>query len=171
MIFFVTETYIKERTVIAENVDVKRIVPHTEVMSDMHIQETLGRYFYKHILNGYNAQTLNADEVELVTYIQPVVAWYAAGEAAYSVSRKVSNKGIQLQNGDYSDSADFKELTFAIDHYKQKGHFYLNRLKKYLKDNKDLYPEFISQDNKDSDLYPGDCEEDQDSFNNSFQII
>ena len=154
MIFFVTENYLKTQTPITANVDVNDVTPFIRTQSDIRVQPILGTYFYKYMLTGYNAQTLNNDEETLVTYIQPVVAWRSAEEAVFGLSYQLKNKGLQMQNGDYSTSVTKEEVNFAQDHYAQKASFYEARLFKFLKDNKDLYPEFISELNKDSDIRP-----------------
>lgn len=154
MIYFVTENYLKSQTPITANVDVTDVTPFIKTQSDMRVQPILGTYFYNYMLTGYNAQTLNGDEQTLVTYIQPVVAWRSAEDAVFGLSYQLKNKGLQLQNGDYSTSVSQQEVAFAQDHYAQKGAFYEARLYKFLKENKDLYPEFISELNKDSDIKP-----------------
>lgn len=154
MIYFVTENYLKNQTPITANVDVTDVTPFIKTQSDMRVQPILGTYFYKHMLTGYNAQTLNNDEETLVTYIQPVVAWRSAEDAVFGLSYQLKNKGLQMQNGDYSTSVTQSEVAFAQDHYAQKASFYETRLFNYLKENKDLYPEFTSDLNKDSDIKP-----------------
>jgi len=154
MIYFVTENYLKNQTPITANVDVTDVTPFIKTQSDMRVQPILGTYFYKHMLTGYNAQTLNNDEETLVTYIQPVVAWRSAEDAVFGLSYQLKNKGLQMQNGDYSTSVSQSEVAFAQDHYAQKASFYETRLFNYLKENKDLYPEFTSDLNKDSDIKP-----------------
>lgn len=154
MIYFVTENYLKNQTPITANVDVTDVTPFIKTQSDMRVQPILGTYFYKHMLTGYNAQTLNNDEETLVTYIQPVVAWRSAEDAVFGLSYQLKNKGLQMQNGDYSTSVTQSEVAFAQDHYAQKASFYETRLFNYLKENKDLFPEFTSDLNKDSDIKP-----------------
>lgn len=154
MIYFVTENYLKNQTPITANVDVTDVTPFIKTQSDMRVQPILGTYFYKYMLTGYNAQTLNNDEETLVTYIQPVVAWRSAEDAVFGLSYQLKNKGLQMQNGDYSTSVSQSEVAFAQDHYAQKASFYETRLFNYLKENKDLYPEFTSDLNKDSDIKP-----------------
>ena len=172
MIYFVTEKYLKDNTPIADNVDVKRVTPFVEVASDMRIQPLLGEHFYNDLLTKYNDETLNSDEVTLVKKIQHAVSWYAASEAVFSVSRPLTNKGIQRQEGENSESVDSDELAFGMDHYAQKGAHYIRRIKHFLRENADKFPEFTSDENKDSDLYPKKYSENsEEGFNNSILII
>jgi hypothetical protein len=106
------------------------------------------------MLNAYNTQTLTNDEETLVEFIQPVVAWRSAEDAVFGLSYQLKNKGIQTQFGDYSGSVSRAEVAFSMEHYAQKASFYEQRLIKYLLANKNLYPQFTSQTNKDTDLRP-----------------
>jgi hypothetical protein len=159
MIYFITENYLKTQTPITANVDVNDVTPYIKTQSDMRVQPILGTYFYNHMLTGYNAQTLNNDEETLVTYIQPVVAWRSAEDAVFGLSYQLKNKGIQQQFGDYSNAVTQNEVAFSMEHYGQKASFYEARLFRYLKENKDLFPEFISDLNKDSDIKPSKKED------------
>ena len=154
MIYFVTENYLKTQTPITANIDVNNIVPFIKTQSDMRIMPILGTYFYNYILTAYNDQTLTVDEEELVTYIQPAIAWRSAEDAAFGLSYQLKNKGIQTQNGDYSNNVNQSEVNFVQDHYAQKASFYESRLWKYLDTNRDLFTNFISQLNRDSDIRP-----------------
>jgi len=154
MIYFVTENYLKTQTPITANIDVNNIVPFIKTQSDMRIMPILGTYFYTYILAAYNDQTLLPEEEELVTYIQPAIAWRSAEDAAFGLSYQLKNKGIQTQSGDYSNNVNQTEVNFVQDHYAQKASFYESRLWKYLDMNKDLFPNFISPLNRDSDIRP-----------------
>lgn len=154
MIYFITETYLKTKTPITANVDVNEITPFIASNSDMRIQPILGTLFYNDILTKYNAQTLSADEEELVRKIQPVVAWYSASDAVVGLSYQLKNKGIQKQSGDFSESVAQDEVAFMYDHYAQKASFHEVRLRKWLKENKDLFSVYTSADNNDSDIKP-----------------
>jgi hypothetical protein len=100
------------------------------------------------------------------------VAWFGASAAAFGLSYQIKNKGIQQQFGDYSQQVTFSEVTFTMEHLEQIGFFYINRLKFYLTENKDLFPNFISETNKDSDLKPliSKCSNDTD-YNNTMIVF
>lgn len=169
MIYFVTENYLKTQTPITANIDVNNIVPFIKTQSDMRIMPILGTYFYNYILTAYNDQTLTVDEEELVTYIQPAIAWRSAEDAAFGLSYQLKNKGIQTQNGDYSNNVNQSEVNFVQDHYAQKASFYESRLWKYLDTNRDLFANFISQLNRDSDIRP--AVQQTEGFNDSILFL
>lgn len=170
MIYFVTENYIKTITAITKNVDATDVTPFVATQSDMRIQPILGSYFYDYLLTKYNAQTLSADETDLVEKIQPAIAWRSAEDCAINLSYQLKNKGLQVQFGDYSQNASQSEVSFIADHYGQKAKFYENRLKWWLLENKDLFAEFTSTLNTDSDLKPvDDC--DEEDYDNTMMVF
>ena len=170
MIYFITETYLKNNTPITKNVDVKDVTPYIRPASDMRVQSILGSYFYEYLLTEYNAQNLSTDEETLVEKIQPVVAWRAAENAVFGLSYQLKNKGVQVQFGDYSQNVSQGEVAFVMDHYGQMAAFFEKRLINFILENKDLYPQFTSALNTDSDIKPVDDCTDND-YDNTMMVI
>ena len=174
MIYFITETYLKTNTPITANVDVTDVTPYVKTQSDLRIQPILGTYFYNYLLAQYNAQTLTPDEELLVEKIKPCIAWYSAVDAVFGLSYQLKNKGLQQQNGDYSTSVSRSEVAFGMEHYEEKAAFYERRLREWLKEqvkaNPNIFPEFVSSLNTDSDMKPLK-DEDQNGYNIGILII
>lgn len=144
MNYFITENWIKTNTPITANVDMTDVMPWIKTSSEMWVQPILGTYFYNDLLTKYNAQTLSSDEATLVAMIQPAIAWRSAADAVYGLSRQLKNKGLQSQSGDNSAQVELDEVEFGMAHYNQKAEFYESQIRKYLIDNKNLYPNFTS---------------------------
>ena len=154
--YFITESYLKSQTPITANVDVTDVTPFIKTQSEMRVQPILGTYFYDIILAKYNAQTLTANEEILVSKIQPLIAWRSAEDAVFNLTYQLKNKGLQKQDGDNSTSVSPDEMAFGMKMYSQKAAFYEQRLFKYLEDNRDLFADFTSKSNTDSDIKPLD---------------
>lgn len=154
MLYFITETYLKVNTPITANVDVTDVTPYVATQSALRIQPILGSTFYNHLLAAYNAQTLNPDEVDLVEFIQPIIAWRSAEDAVFGLTYQLKNKGLQTQSGEFSASVSRSEVAFGMEHYAQKASFFEQRLIRWLLTNKALFPIFISATNLDTDLRP-----------------
>lgn len=148
--YFITKNYLEENVLISGNADVKSYLPLVKTSADMFARSILGTYFYKDLLSKYNTQTMSLDELNLLEYIQPSVAWRTASETVISLSYQIKNKGVQTQSGEYNSNAEYKELMFLVHHYSDKAAFYDNRLFEYLVENKDLFPAFTSDLNVDS---------------------
>lgn len=152
--YFIGEKYLKENTPITANCAVEDIIPFVKSSSDAWMQPILGTYFYDYLLGVYNAQTLSADELVLVEKIKPCVAWRSASEAVLGLTLQLKNKGLQKQNSDNSESVEDSTMKFVMAHYRQKAESYEGFLISWLKENKDLFPNFVSQLNKDSIIKP-----------------
>ena len=154
MLYFITETYLKVNTPITANVDVTDVTPYIATQAALRVQPILGTTFYNYLLTQYNNTALNPDEINLVEFIQPVIAWRSAEDAIFGLTYQLKNKGLQTQNGDYSASVSRNEVAFGMEHYAQKASFFEQRLIRWLLTNKNLFPLFISTANMDTDLRP-----------------
>ena len=154
MLYFITETYLKVNTPITANVDVTDVTPYIATQAALRVQPILGTTFYNYLLGQYNNTLLNPDEIDLVEFIQPVIAWRSAEDAIFGLTYQLKNKGLQTQNGDYSASVSRNEVAFGMEHYAQKASFFEQRLIRWLLTNKALFPQFISTTNMDTDLRP-----------------
>jgi hypothetical protein len=167
MIYFVTEGYLKTKTPITKNVSAVDVMPFIAPAAEAWMQSILGTYFFNDLLTKYNAQTLNSDETALVQKIQPAIAWRAAVDCVLALTYQLKNKGLQKQNGDNSESVEQSEVGFVMRHYEQKAEFYESMVRTYVCKYKDLFPEFESDDNKDSLLKP----QKDDNFNTDIMFI
>lgn len=154
MLYFITENYLKTNTPITANVDVTDVTPYIATQAQLRVMPILGTVFFNYMLDVYNNQTATNDEETLIKFIQPIVAWRSAEDAVFGLTYQLKNKGLQLQNGDFSSSVTRNEVAFGMEHYAQKAAFFEERLIKYLIKNKKLFPVFISDENKDTDLRP-----------------
>ena len=154
MLYFITETYLKTNTPITANVDVTDVTPYIATQAALRVQPILGTTFYNYLLTQYNNTALNPDEINLVEFIQPVIAWRSAEDAVFGLTYQLKNKGLQTQNGDYSASVSRSEVAFGMEHYAQKASFFEQRLIRWLLANRNLFPIFISTTNMDTDLRP-----------------
>jgi hypothetical protein len=154
MLYFITEAYLKTNTPITANVDVNDVTPYIATQAALRVQPILGTTFYNYLLTQYNAQALLPDEVDLVEFIQPVIAWRSAEDAVFGLTYQLKNKGLQTQSGDFSASVSRSEVAFGMEHYAQKASFFEQRLIRWLLANRNLFPLFISTANQDTDLRP-----------------
>jgi hypothetical protein len=135
-------------------VDVTDVTPYIATQAALRVQPILGTTFYNYLLTQYNNQALLPDEVDLVEFIQPVIAWRSAEDAVFGLTYQLKNKGLQTQSGDYSASVSRNEVAFGMEHYAQKASFFEQRLIRWLLANKNLFPLFTSTTNMDTDLRP-----------------
>ena len=166
-VYFVTENYIKQTTALTKNVDANEIMPFIATAAQTWMQSILGTYFFDYLLAKYNAETLNSDEIVLVEKMQPAVAWRAASDCVLELTYQLKNKGLQKQSGDNSDSVDLSEMGFVKTHYENKAEFFESFVVKYLKLNKDLFPELTDKLNDSGVIKP----QEDDNFNTDIMYI
>lgn len=151
MIYFLTPVYLKEFTNVGQNVNDNISVPLIKNAADSYVRSIIGKSFYKYLLLKYNDQTLDADEIELVEdYIKPSVSWRAAADVVVGASYQLTNKGVQTQSGDFSQSPEYKAIMFNFHNTADKASLYDDMLAKFLVLDKTKYPQFWANDNKDA---------------------
>lgn len=165
--YFVTENYIKQTTAITKNVDANEIMPFIVTSAQTWMQSILGTYFFDYLVQAFNDETLNSDEEVLVSKIKPAIAWRAASDCVLELTYQLKNKGLQKQSGDNSESVDLSEMGFVKTHYEQKAEFFETFVVDYLRLNKDLFPEFISELNKSGVLKA----QDDDNFSSDILFV
>ena len=165
-IYFLTEKRLKDFTLILGNVDIKLINPLIPSAADLFIKPRTGSYFFNHLLDGYNNQTLTTYEEELVSLIQQSLMWRVADDIAITSSSQVTNKGPQEQFGMNSSPSSVTKIGFVSKHYTAKADFYDSRIIHYIWKNKNNLPEFTSKLNTDCDvdLYPSKSDPYNDTY-------
>lgn len=151
IIYFCSEIWLKDNTIINGNVDYKDVVINLKPVCDSYIRPMIGTFFYKDLLTKWNNKTASNDELNLIEeYIKPALAWKAASESIISLSYQLKNKGIQTQSGDFSTSPEYKSIMYLVHHYSDRASVYMNMLSEYIINNKLLFDNFLNPLNNDS---------------------
>jgi hypothetical protein len=149
MIYFVTEQFIKDNTAITQNVDAKDLAPFIPMAVKTYVQPILGFNFTNDLLVKFNNGTTSAEEDELIEFIQYMTALWAAYDAIPNISFRVSNKGIQSQSGDYSASEGIAAVEYIRTNVQKFAYIYENNMRKFLALNKDSFPLYLDELNKE----------------------
>ncbi len=150
---FISEQYLKAKTIINENVDVKLILSTIEDAQRMHIEPALGTKLYEDLQAKIAAATLNADEKTLIDdYIAPALVKWVLFEASFTFLYKYTNKTIGKKNSENQQPTDYTEHRHTLDWWKDKAQYYTQRLIDYLCYNTDKFPNYLL--NTDDDIRP-----------------
>ncbi len=171
MTYFVSETFIKKNGIVTANVDVTDFAPLIQYSAKAFVKKQIGSVLFADLLAKYNAQTLSPGEITLVEKMQWAISWRACANAVITLSYQLKNKGIQKQNGENSDAADLKEITFVYDHYIQQAVYFESELKDFLITNKNDYPVYLDPSNKDSEIKNDEYNAKGDSFNEGVGLL
>lgn len=148
-VLLISETYIRENTIFNKNVDAQDIANNIGVSQDMFLEPILGTTFYNSIEAKYSAQTLSANEVILMTYIKPMLAWRAAEMTLPFLTWNVKNKGPQTQRGDNSDPIDQSTFFYIKKEITNRAEWYAQRLERYLTLSGYLFTDYVVTGNVD----------------------
>lgn len=149
MTYYVNEIFLKTKTPITKNVDASDLAPFIEMAVKGYIEPILGYNFNKELLTKFNNNTLNSMEIELVGFIQFVVAFYAAYDAVPSLTFRLSNKGLQSQFGDYSGSETIQTVEFIQNDFLKFARIHESSLRAFLAINKNEFPTYLSEQNRE----------------------
>lgn len=152
MTHFITQSWLTKNGIFNENIDSKLYMPLVPSVAKSFLPKLIGTHFYNDLLTKYNAQTLTSDEEIVVASLQWSIAWRLKADAVIETSLQLTNKGLQLQSDDNSEAASLQQMGERTSKLIQKASSEEMYLTEYLKDNKDLYPEFTSNDNSDSSI-------------------
>lgn len=156
MIYFVTESFLKNNTHITQNVDAGDLAPYVPMSVKTYIQPILGYNFTNDLLTKFNNGTLNTEEEALVDFIKYVTAFYCAYDAIPNLTFKVSNKGIQSQFGDYTNSEGVATVEYIRNNVLKFAKVHESNMRAFLDENKEDYPLYLDQINKEVQSPDGD---------------
>ena len=140
---FISNTYLKENTLIEMNVDDSKLTTLIIKCQRIYLQQVLGSSYYDHLSTAISGGTLTTIEDNLIrNYVQPMVAEYVVYEALPSLTFKATNKAVVKQNSDNSTPIDLDELKFFRASVRDMAEFMGERLNKELCNNISLYPEY-----------------------------
>lgn len=161
-ILLVSDTMIKERTVIHGNLDPKLIYPDIKVAQDMYILPILGTALYTKLQTLVNADpTISAPadadyKLLMDKYIVDALIYYTLSELPTTISYQFWNRGVLRKTGGDTEAPSMQELVDISNKYRIRGEFYATRLKEYLKANAtgSKYPEYLNPGNSCDTINP-----------------
>jgi len=108
---FISEKYVKENSVIDDNVDMKLIQPTIWQCQKQYIEAYLGTQLYDDINSKVVASTLAGDDLTLVNdYIADALLYWVVYELQVSLLFKMRNVGTSTERSDFSNPVDLKQL-------------------------------------------------------------
>lgn len=146
----ITERYLKESTIINDNVDAKILQPIILLVQDKYLHPILGTALFNDIKDEIIAESVStANQTLLDDYVLPLMLWYTLHESTPAFKYRYMNKGVMVKNSDNSSAADLSEIKFLMDRWETNAKMYAERTTKFLKSNTTTYPLYL--DNPDCD--------------------
>jgi hypothetical protein len=142
---FISVQTIKDRTGLHANVDEKLVLPEIKTAQDMYILPALGSALYNKLQSGIEANTLSANEVILLdNYIVDCLVYFVMSELPMGLSYQFYNKGLLRKSGDNTENPSMQDMIDVANRYRSRAEFYKQRMIKYLKQNNNLYYEYLN---------------------------
>lgn len=160
-ILLVSDTMIKERTVIHGNIDPKLIYPDIKVAQDMYILPILGTGLYNKLQTIINDGTItDAANVNykllLDKYLVDALIYYTLAELPTTISYQFWNKGVVRKLGENTELPSMSDLIDISNKYKNRAEFYATRMRDYIRANANaMYPEYLNPGNTIDTITPG----------------
>lgn len=154
---FITVQYLRENSVINDNVDGNLLQPVIRTVHDKYLHPILGSQLYYSLQQKIISNTLSGDYLFLMNnYVVPFLLHYSTYEAIPFMAFKFRNKGIQKQSSPDSTPAELGELTYVRDSVLATAQFYGERLIDYLCSNQSSFTEYGDATNGDISPSSGD---------------
>jgi hypothetical protein len=143
-ILFINETLIKSRTAISDAIDGKQIKPTIKLAQDKYILPALGSGLYNRLQAGIDANNLTANEKLLLDdYVTDALLWFTIGEMVIATSYQFFSKGVLQKSSEESNTPSKGQLELLERKYMSNGEFYKQRLIDYLRENSELYQQYL----------------------------
>lgn len=180
-ILFISETTLKDRSLLQDNVDPKLIRPTIKQSQDMYIEPILGTGLYRELQEQIANNTLTQLNTTLLdVYLTDCLCWFVASEMVMSLGYKLTNKNVLRKNSENSNEASLSELFDLMNYYKNKAEWYAQRTTNYLCENIVDYPLYNNPGSGSDIIHPngssystgmylGDVEKDYKNYADMYQ--
>jgi len=139
----ISTAYLKERTVIDDNVDDKLLKQAVIDAQEMQMQRILGYNLYTKIMSDiYDEVLTDPYEILVRDYIKPAQAQFAFYNVIPYINYKITNKNVAERNSDNSNPAELKVIAYLRDDANNKAEYYAQRITEFIKNNQNTYPEY-----------------------------
>jgi len=153
-ILFISESFVKDNSVLDENIDVKIIRPTIYDAQRDYIKPILGTDLYDKVISDIAGSTLAGDYLTLVDdYIADCLLKWVIFEINIVGLYKYRNKSVSKQTSENSQPVDYTGQRYLMDSWKAKAETRSQDITDYLCANSDLFPEYLSNSD-DDDIYP-----------------
>lgn len=143
MAHLISTAKLKEKSYISANVDDTLISTMITRVQDTVLESILGSKLFNHLLQAIDNNSLNANEIELVDkYITPCLVASVEVRAVEMTTLELRQVGLSKVNAEGVNSASESEMNRSINTLKKDYNFYRERLIRFLKLNKDTFPEY-----------------------------
>lgn len=147
---FISPQYIKDNSIVEDNVNEKIIDPVIEQVQEITIHPYLGSNLYDALQTEASNSNLTGNRKKLVDeYIIPILLNSSVDQLIPTLNYKFTNRSIEKQAGDNSQSANKEELEYLRTTYRSVANTYIVRMQDFIADNIGDFPEYNDNTTED----------------------
>lgn len=129
-----TAQYVKDNTVINNNVDNELIEPFIIQAQNVRIESILGTGLFNELCTQIINNSVGSDnKVLLDSYVLPALKEWVVYESLPFLNYKMTNKAVSKKNSDNSEPADLSEIRYIRESVRNIAEYMSNRIVEYLK--------------------------------------
>ena len=141
--WFIEAEYVKEKSIINENVDEKLLKRTIEKAQDIHLKAVIGSTLYDEIEGEIDGGTVTALNTTLLEeYLHPFLVAQCEWLMPVHILYKMTNKSVSKESSQYGTPLTSQEVKELRAELKQSAEYYATRITKYLQENEDDYPNY-----------------------------
>lgn len=149
-VLLISEEKIKNFTNVNEGVYVTDLIPGIITTQDIDLQPMLGSRFYDGLKSRVIAGTQSADETVLLDdFIAPFLLNKSVYNILPNLKFKLLNKSVLSPTSETGATITLEEFQYLRNNQQQVAIWYEERLRKYLIDYSNLFPEYNTTNSKD----------------------
>lgn len=148
-VLLISEQKIKSFTDVNENVYVSDLIPGIIASQDLDLQPLLGSKFYDGLKARVLANTQTVDETLLLDdFISPFLLNQSVYRILPNIKFKLMNKSVLSPSSETANSITLEEFVYLRNDQLNTAVFYRERLRNYLVQHRNLYPDYVDPDFK-----------------------
>jgi len=145
MFRLISHAYLKDKSIIDDNVDMKKLNPTIEDVQLLKIKPLLGTNLYDLIVTQASTATLSANnKILLDEHILRIMTNYIVSESTDILKYRFMNKGVFSKSPENAQNTDLKELQYLSDKYKNIAESYADSMVHYIKSDTSKYPTYLT---------------------------
>lgn len=164
----ISEEVLKKYTLISDNMDGKYLATAIQAAQDVELDTLIGPALRSRLEQLVYDQTIYDDEYAnyynlLTDYVTPYLCWTVMAEIQPAINYKMTNSGVISNDDERKSRQDYKTNQLLIDQYRRYADTYGLKLKNYLCNNTQKFPEYsqmkddeYAEDVNGSGIYLGD---------------
>ena len=154
-VYFIPASYIKENTIVDENVDEKYINIAIQETQDYKLKYLIGSGMFNELKTQIQNSTLTSNNTTLLdSYVIPYIVEQTLVQLMPYLLDKLSNRNLGVKDSENVSAVDFNRMEKIANEQESKAEIRAKELGAYIFANPTLYPTYFSQGTTSDTIWP-----------------